>query len=87
MFPAGHAGPETFYRGDALLPGEYEGAPGTPPIKDESRRYILAIPESKVNDLRILLRKTANTFDQESIYLSVAGYVEFIAPTHKDGYL
>ncbi|MCX6348109.1 MAG: hypothetical protein NTV79_01195 [Candidatus Aureabacteria bacterium] len=87
MFPAGHSGPETFYRGDTLLPGEYEGAPGTPPIKDESRRYILAIPESKVNDLRILLSKTANTFDQESIYLSVAGYVEFIAPTQKDGYL
>lgn len=22
VFPAGHSGPETFYRGDALVPGE-----------------------------------------------------------------
>src|SRR5438552_5495683 len=64
VFPAGHSGPETFYRGDALVPGEYEDSPPDSPIKDESRRYLLAIPETKVDDLRELLRKAANTFDQ-----------------------
>jgi hypothetical protein len=87
VFPAGHSGPETFYRGEALLPGEYEGSPGEPPIKDESRRYLLAIPPSKVDDLRQLLRKAANTFDQMAIYLSVKGDVEFVEPTENDGYL
>jgi hypothetical protein len=48
LFPAGHSGPETFYRGDALVPGEYEESPGSPPISDTSRRYLLAIPEGKV---------------------------------------
>src|SRR5262249_40304864 len=86
VFPAGHSGPETFYRGDALVPGEYEANPGTPPIADPSRRYLLAIPESKVNDLH-LLKMAAHTFDQQAIYLSVAGTVEFVRPTAADGYL
>ena len=87
VFPAGHSGPETFYRGDTLVPGEYEASPGTPPITDTSRRYILAIHESKVNELRLLLRMAAHTFDQQSIYLSVAGTVEFLNPTEEDGCL
>jgi hypothetical protein len=87
VFPAGRSGPETFYRGDALVPGEYEDTPGKPPIEDESRRYLLAIPEDKVDDLRQVLRKTANTFDQKAIYLSVRGYVEFVTATESDGYL
>ncbi len=87
VFPAGHTGPETFYRGDTLIPGEYEESPGSPPIPDRSRRYILAISENRVNDLRLLLRMAAHTFDQRAIYLSVAGTVEFVTPTAEDGYL
>lgn len=87
LFPAGHSGPELFYRGDSLVPGEYEDNPQSPPIQDLSRRYILAIPEQKVNDLRLLLKMAAHTFDQLAIYLSVAGVVEFVAATDEDGYL
>jgi hypothetical protein len=87
LFPAGHSGPETFYRGDSLVPGEYEESPATQPVQDISRRYILAISEAKVNDLRLLLRMAAHTFDQKAIYLSVAGSVEFVVPTDDDGYL
>ena len=87
VFPAGHSGPETFYRGDALVPGEYEDEPSSPPIQDSSRRYLLAIPEAKVDDLRLLLRKAANTFDQKAMYLAVKGYVEFVTATEADGYL
>jgi hypothetical protein len=87
VFPAGHSGPETFYRGDALVPGEYEDNPDEPPIEDTSRRYLLAIPPNKVDDLRQLLRKAANTFDQMAIYLSVKGDVEFITPGAHDGFL
>lgn len=86
-FPAGHSGPETFYRGDALVPGEYEDNPGEPPIEDASRRYLLAIPANKVDDLRQILRKAANTFDQLAMYLSVKGDVEFITPSESDGFL
>ena len=87
LFPAGHSGPETFYRGDALVPGEYEESPAMPRVEDISRRYILAIPESKLNDLRLMLRMAAHTFDQQAIYLSVGGTVEFVAPTDDDVYL
>jgi len=67
--------------------GEYEDSPQEPPIQDTSRRYLLAIPESKVDDLRFLLRKAANTFDQEAMYLSVKGYVEFVSASESDGFL
>lgn len=86
-FPAGHSGPETFYRGDTLVPGEYEERPQEPPIQDESRRYLLAIPETKLDDLRQLLRKAANTFDQKAMYLAVKGDVEFVTASDADGYL
>jgi hypothetical protein len=69
------------------VPGEYEASPGTPPIQHTSRRYLLAIPEAKVNDLRLLLKMAAHTFDQQAIYLSVAGTVEFVVPTDSDGFL
>ena len=36
-FPTGHSGPETFYRGDGLVPGEYEDSPLEPPIHNLSR--------------------------------------------------
>ena len=87
VFPAGHSGPEIFYRGDALIPGEYEDCPGEPPIQDSSRRYLLAIPEAKIDDLRALLRKAANTFDQMAMYLAVKGDVEFVSGTAADGFL
>jgi hypothetical protein len=86
-FPAGHSGPETFYRGDTLVPGEYEDSPGDPPITDTSRRYLLAILTSRVEELRQLLRRVANTFDQKAIYLSVKGDVEFITAGESDGFL
>jgi len=69
------------------FPASLKGVPAAPPISDTSRRYILAIPESKVNDLRLLLRMAAHTFDQQAVYLSVAGIVEFAIPSDEDGYL
>jgi hypothetical protein len=40
-----------------------------------------------VSDLRLLLKMAAHTFDQQAIYLSVAGAVELVVPTEADGYL
>jgi hypothetical protein len=69
------------------VPGEYiEEATGTV-VRDESRRYTIALPRSKLNGLRKLLRRAANTFDQKAIYLSVAGEVEFVTPRPEDGML
>ena len=79
-FPGGLSGPENFYRAVDLVPGEYAGAPGDPPICDRSRRYILALPARRIDEVRELLSKAAVTFDQEAMYLCVAGAVEFIAP-------
>jgi hypothetical protein len=50
-------------------------------------RQFVGISQSKVDDLRRILRKAANTFDQKAMYLSVKGIVEFIAATTDDGFL
>jgi len=54
------------------VPGACGGVP------DESRKYFLAVPKSRLKDLRDFLRRQLARFDQESIYLSVGGDVEFI---------
>ena len=86
-FPQGHSGPELLYKNVVTVPGEYVEDATKKVVRDESRRYTVAIPRSKVEGLRRLLRRTANTFDQKAIYLSVAGKVEFVTPRPEDGML
>ncbi|MGE0711541.1 MAG: hypothetical protein AB7N76_30090 [Planctomycetota bacterium] len=40
-----------------------------------------------MGELRALLRRAAHTFDQECIYLSVRGVVEFVVARPEDGCL
>lgn len=77
-FPKGHTGPEVFYKAVDLVPGEYKGKKSGKDVNDMNRQYIVAISEDKVDVLRGLLCKAAVTFKQETIYLSVAGKVEFV---------
>jgi hypothetical protein len=86
-FPQGHSGPELLYRDVETVPGEYIEDPTQTIVRDASRRYTVAISRSKLDDLRRLLRRAANTFDQKAIYLSVAGEVEFVIPSPEDGML
>jgi hypothetical protein len=44
----------------------------------ESRRFIVAIPQSRLDELRLLLVEACTWFFQKCIYLNVAGEVEFI---------
>jgi hypothetical protein len=74
------------FEGRTIAPGLYEGLWKSPrtgqPVPDESRKYIVALPQSRVDGLRELLRGTCSVFHQQSIYLSIAGQVELIeAPT------
>ena len=82
----GDTGPEAIYRSVRPVPGEYRGENGVR-VQDESWRYIVAVPRDRLDSLRRILRKAANTFDQESIYLSIAGIVEFVKGSEEDGYL
>jgi hypothetical protein len=45
---------------------------------DESKRYFVAIPKQRVNELRKILQVACVEFAQQCIYLSVAGMVEFV---------
>ncbi len=82
----GRSGPESIYVAIRPTPGEYTGLHGDR-IEDQSYRYFVAVERSRVNELRELLKRVANTFDQEAIYFSVQGAVTFVQATPADGYL
>ena len=60
---------------------------GIEAIEDESRLYKVSVPEDQLDELRKLLRKAANSFDQQVLYLSVRGFVEYLEPRPEDGFL
>lgn len=63
-------------------PGLYQGFYRDPDtgsrVDDESIRYIIALPESQLEALRVFLREACEWFQQKCLYLSVAGHVEFV---------
>ena len=82
----GSTGPDVIYRSVRPVPGEYRAESGER-VGDESWRYFAAVPRARLDELRSVLRRAANTFDQQAIYLSVAGIVEFVTSTEADGFL
>jgi hypothetical protein len=70
------------FGGRTVAPGLYEGFYQDPDTKqrvsDQSRKYIVAVPQPGVDGLRALLRAACATFQQKCIYLAVAGQVEFV---------
>lgn len=82
-------GPETvlYYRGSEPAPGAWSPGEGEEPIEDMSRKYSVAILEHQVDELRDLLRRAGNSFDQRVMYLEVAGYAELLNVRPEDGFL
>lgn len=77
------------FGGQTLAPGLYQGFYTDPDtgaqVHDESYRFIVAVAESKVPELRLLLQAACVMFAQKCIYLSRAGCVEFIQVDENDG--
>ena len=83
----GNTGPESIYRSVKAVPGEYRDDEQQR-IEDESFRYIVAVPEDRLDELRAILGRAANSFDQESIYLcGPGGLVEYVRPRTPDEFL
>jgi hypothetical protein len=70
------------FEGGTQAPDLYRGCYRDPDtgqrVDDESSRFIVAVPESKLDELRAVLVEACEWFQQKCIYLSVAGYVEFL---------
>lgn len=70
------------FGGVTRAPGKYQGYYVDPEsgqrVGDESYRFVVAVPENRVPELRRLLIGFTVVFQQKCIYLSVAGRVEFI---------
>ena len=80
----------SLFEGGTLAPGLYRGSYRDPDtkqqVRDESYKYILAVPKTKIRQLRLLLAEACLVFAQKCIYLSVAGQVEFVRPkNHESG--
>jgi hypothetical protein len=82
-------GPETvaYYRSPAPVPGAWSPGPGQEPVEDLSRKYTVAVPPNRVDELRAILRRAGNSFDQRIMYLEVAGYAELLEVRPEDGFL
>jgi len=85
----GWTGPERMHWGRtrSTVPGGWQPKGAERPVTDESRKYTVFVMPAKLDALRSLLRKAANSFDQEEILLSVRGRRERIIPTPEDGFL
>lgn len=83
----GYTGGETMYQLASSVPGAYEEEGTSRSVEDQSLRYIVAISKTHLAELRKLLGRAANTFDQKSVYLSIAGHVEFVNRCEADGFL
>lgn len=70
------------FSGRTIAPGLYEGFYRDPDtgerVADESRKYVVALAENQLDELRSLLSAACVRFHQKCIYLSAAGQVEFI---------
>lgn len=70
------------FGGRTLTPGLHEGFYQDPDtgekVSDRSYKYTVALPRRRLKQLRTLLSEACEVFAQKSIYLSVAGQVEFI---------
>lgn len=82
-------GPEAvlYYRRREAVPGAWSPGEGQTPVEDLSRKCTVAVPADQVDDLRALLRRVGNSFDQRVIYLEVAGYAELLEVRPEDGFL
>jgi hypothetical protein len=56
-------------------------------VEDLSRKYTVAIPADRVDELRALLRRAGNSFDQRVMYLEVTGYAELLEARPKHAFL
>jgi hypothetical protein len=72
------------FGGLTQAPGFHRGSYNDPDtaqrIPDESAKFLVAVATSHVDELRGILSIACLKFQQKCLYLSVAGYVEFIKP-------
>jgi hypothetical protein len=63
-----------------LLDGFYKDPETGRIVVDQSYKYTVAVGENRIDELRKLLAEACAVFSQKSIYLSIAGHVEFVEP-------
>lgn len=64
--------PQCFYEGFYTDPDSGQR------VSDRSRKFIVAVSDDRLDELKRLLADCCDVFHQKMIYLSVAGVVEFI---------
>lgn len=85
----GLTGPEAvlYYRHRESTRGVWSAEEGEAPVEDLSRKYVVAVPPERIDELRAFIRRVGNSFDQRVMYLEVAGYAELLEVRPEDGFL
>lgn len=74
------------YRSAQVTAGKWiDPEKGGKVVDDESHFYAVALPEDRIHVLRAIVARIAVSFDQECIYLSIKGEVEFVNGGDSDG--
>ena len=79
--------PVLYYRRPEAVPGVWRPEEGKEPVGNLSRKYSVVVPADRVDELRTLLRRAGNSFDQRVVYLEVGGYAEFLEVRPEEGFL
>jgi len=84
--------PVLYYRKPDAVPGARCPARGAlKRARSRSRTRAVsipfAVPAHRVDEVRALLRRAGNSFDQRVMYLEVGGYAEFLEVRPEDGFL
>ena len=89
ILAAGWTGPEGTHliRKLDLVPGGWKPEGEIKPTEDESRKYTVIITQAKFEMLRTILKKAANSFDQQEILLCIRGRAHRIIRNPEDGFL
>lgn len=69
------------------LPGGWKDPASGRVITDETRKYTVLVPEDDVEELRAVLGRAANSFDQEEILFIVHGVDQSVRRRIEDGLL
>ncbi len=89
---SGWTGPQRVRRDPLIenvktLPGGWTEPITGKVVTDESRKYTVLVPEDRIEDLRAVLGRAANSFDQEEILFVARGVERSVRRTAEDGLL
>jgi len=69
------------------LPGSWRDLATGKPVEDESRKYTVIVAREKLDELRAIMERAANSFDQDEVLFVVQGVDQSVKRDPSKGFL